>query len=172
MVTYFINNNYVDDPGNLEGVINPWDTNANHPSLQYLCSYFNGGDCTDFRLTSRPAFAGIDNYQAPNETSYQNAYENVLSNAGAFPRDTITKATVQDVRSRSGSWGANIPSNLLSGLTPDSPPLDTDNDGMSDEWETNNGLDLSDASDQHKILNTGYPAIEQYINEAAENLIR
>lgn len=167
---YYINSNYVDDPGNLQGVIEPWETNLNHPSLRFLCSYFQGPDCKSFRLNNRPTFGS--NILAANETDHTTAYNNVLERSGAFPRDVVTKTTVEEVRSRSGTWGARIPSNLLQGLQVSSPPLDTDNDGMPDSWENNNGLDLTDASDQHKLMSTGYPAIEQYINEVADNLVK
>jgi len=170
---YYFNDNYVDDPGILEGIIEPWETVDNHPSLQFLCSYFSAeADCENFRLNARPNFSGVENYSRPEETSYEIAFENVLAMAGAFPRDAVTETSVQDVRSRSGTWGARIPSNLLNGLSVSMPPLDTDNDGMPDDWESNNGLDLSNPNDQHSIMSSGYPAIEQYINEVADNLIK
>ena len=43
-------------------------------------------------------------------------------------------------------------------------PLDTDNDGMPDEWEKANGLDPNDATDAVKVAANGYLNIENYIN--------
>jgi len=169
---YYINNNYIDDPANFSGVLDPWAIKENHPSQRYLCTYFRGGNCEKFSLDARPSFANNSDYFTPNEISYQNAFDDVLAHAGAFPRDTITNTTVQDVRTRSGEWGARIPGNLLNGLTANMPLLDTDDDGMPDNWEIRNGLDSSDASDQHNAMATGYPAIEQYINEIADSLIK
>ena len=43
-------------------------------------------------------------------------------------------------------------------------PLDTDNDGMPDEWEKANGLNPNDATDAVKVAANGYLNIENYIN--------
>ena len=139
--------------------------------MQYVCAYFNGPDCESFKLDNRPSFANNPNYLASNETNYQTAYDNVLKMSGAFPRDSVTLTSINEVMTRTGTWGARIPSNLLNGLQSVTPPLDTDNDGMADDWETKNGLDPTNAIDQHKLINTGYPAIEQYINELADSLL-
>ena len=42
-------------------------------------------------------------------------------------------------------------------------PLDSDNDGMPDEFEDKYGLDKNDPSDAAKIANNGYTNIENYI---------
>ncbi|MCM1522731.1 MAG: fibronectin type III domain-containing protein [Muribaculaceae bacterium] len=44
-------------------------------------------------------------------------------------------------------------------------PLDTDNDGIPDEYETANGLNPNDASDAVKIAANGYTNIENYVNQ-------
>ena len=46
----------------------------------------------------------------------------VLDRAGAFPRDAMTAATVDDVRNGTGSWEPNPPDDLLDGLSPTEPP--------------------------------------------------
>ncbi len=169
---YYFESNYVDDPVYLQGVLDPFSTASDHPSLQYVCEYFNGPDCRTFKLQNRPNFAFYSTYIAPIETNYSTAYDNVLKSSGAFPRDVVTETSVQDVKARTGEWGARIPANLLEGLQAKIAPLDTDNDGMSDDWENSNGLDATNASDQHSIMDTGYPAIEQYINELADSLLQ
>ena len=47
-------------------------------------------------------------------------------------------------------------------------PLDTDGDGMPDEWEIANGLDPNDPSDAVKIAANGYLNIENYANSITE----
>jgi hypothetical protein len=45
------------------------------------------------------------------------------------------------------------------------PPVDSDGDGISDDWETAHGLNPSDASDRNKIdPSTGYTMLEVYLN--------
>ena len=43
-------------------------------------------------------------------------------------------------------------------------PADTDHDGMPNEWETKNGLDLNNADDRNKVADDGYTMLEQYLN--------
>ena len=60
--------------------------------------------------------------------------------------------------------------NLYLGLTAESAPLDSDDDGIPDSWEDSHGL--SNLQDDHNtIMNSGYTAIEEYINELADDLL-
>ncbi len=168
---YFFISNYVDDPEFYQGVLDPFSVRAEHPGLKYVCSYFKGPDCRNFILKKRPEFSLLDAYLKPTEKSYSEAYAQVLAEAGAFPRDIVTKTTVKDIHKRAGEWGARIPDDLMKGLLASDSLLDSDDDGMPDEWERRNSLNPNDASDQHKVMSSGYPAIEQYINELAERLV-
>jgi len=136
-----------------------------------ICAYFKGSDCEKFKLNTRPNFTQLEAYLKPTEVNYKLAYENVLKSVGAFPRDDITNVTVEETIQRTGEWGARIPSNLMTGLQPSLPTQDSDNDGMPDVWESQNGLNPNDKEDQHKIISSGYSAIEQYINELADELV-
>ena len=99
------------------------------------------------------------------------AYELVLKHAGAWPRDAVTKRTIEEVRTGTGEWGRREPKGgLMEGLTPGAAPKDTDRDGMPDEWEKKNGLDPSQ-NDSAKVMPSGYTAIEVYLNELAANLV-
>ena len=59
----------------------------------------------------------------------------------------------------------------MEGLTPGVAPLDTDKDGMPDEWEKKNGLDPA-KDDSAKVMSGGYTAIEVYVTECAEPLLK
>jgi hypothetical protein len=100
------------------------------------------------------------------------AYELVLARAGAWPRDAVTRQCVQDVRDETGDWGRREPKGgLMEGLTPDVAPKDTDRDGMPDDWEKKNGLDPA-KDDSANAMPDGYTAIEAYINERSEALVK
>ena len=100
------------------------------------------------------------------------AYELVLARAGAWPRDAVTRQCVQDVRDETGDWGRREPKGgLMEGLTPGVAPKDTDRDGMPDEWEKAHGLDPA-KDDSAKVMPDGYTAIEAYINERSEAMVK
>lgn len=69
----------------------------------------------------------------------QAAYNSVLSRSGAFPRDPIDVAAVNDVKLRTGRINSPAPAMPLQ--TAASPYPDADKDGMDDNWERANGLD-------------------------------
>jgi pectate lyase len=95
----------------------------------------------------------------------------VLARAGAFPCDAVTRRTIEEVRTGTGAWGRREPKGgLMEGLTPGVAPLDTDKDGMPDEWEKKHGLDPA-KDDSAKVMPSGYTAIEVYVNELAERIV-
>lgn len=106
------------------------------------------------------------------------AFENVLKNAGASlpARDTLDQRIINDVKNRTGriidvqggyphgtpyEQTVNAWPSLKTGVA----PIDTDKDGMPDEWELKNGLNPKDKSDavQYK-LDKDYTNVEVYIN--------
>jgi pectate lyase len=96
----------------------------------------------------------------------------VLARAGAWPRDAVTRRTIQDVRDGTGDWGRREPKGgLMEGLTPGAAPGDTDKDGMPDEWEKKNGFDPA-KDDAFKVMSCGFTAIEVYANERADALVK
>jgi hypothetical protein len=105
------------------------------------------------------------------------AYNKVLKFAGAiFPkRDAVDERVINETKTGTasgkgvfgkpgiidnpfqvGGW-----SQYKNGIA----PLDTDKDGMPDEWEKKNGLNSSDAVDRNKIGADGYTMLEKYLNE-------
>ncbi len=161
-LAYFLKDNYIDDPGgSCEGVVNnPWTE----------CSYELYAP-ENRRVDSEFSLVGPHHQSVSTESSTV-AYDLVLAGAGAFPRDLVTRQSVDETRNRTGAWGSYDLSNPMDGLTAVAAPEDVDNDGIADAWELGHGLDPSDASDNQNEMPSGYPAIEEYINELADNLVR
>ena len=99
------------------------------------------------------------------------AYQLVLEQAGAWPRDTVTQRTVYEVETGTGAWGREVPQDFMevpqdfmAGLTPAAPPADSDGDGMPDDWETDRGL--NPAADDHSgdDDSDGHTNIEEYLH--------
>ncbi len=159
--SYYVSSNYIEDPlDGVDGMIdNPW-TNA----------YFTMGKTDSVRSATLFDFsiypARVD---APAQSATA-AYDSVLASAGAFPRDFVDLRDVSETQDNTGSWGARIPSDLMDGLVATSAPLDTDDDGMPDSWESGHGLNPAVADDS-AIQLSGYTAIEEYINELADTLV-
>lgn len=106
----------------------------------------------------------------------QEAYQHVLARAGAWPRDRITQRTIREVTRGTGAWGRHGPSQpsdiwFLDGLSVEPRMTDTDGDGMPDAWEDRRGLNKAMENDAHRIMDSGYTAVEEYLNERAESLI-
>ena len=96
------------------------------------------------------------------------AYELVLLDAGTtFPeRDSVDVRVINDVIN--GTGGIIDDEDEVGGwpeLESELPPLDTDHDGMPDDWERTFCLDPYDSSDAGGDRNgDGYTNIEEYIN--------
>jgi len=164
--TYYLDNNFIDDPGEYVGVVdNPWQTPYLHASFADI-----GKPESDRSLTELD-FSGTTGYVPITTQSAAVACPAVLAGVGAFPRDTVTTRIVDETENRTGSWDAHRPANLLLGLTAGTPPVDTDGDGIPDTWEATHGLDPNDAADANDTQPSGYMAIEEYINGLADELV-
>ncbi len=104
---------------------------------------------------------------------YQSAYSDVLMYAGASKvRDSVDARAVSTTENGNSSAGPDGDGLIDS---PDEvggwPTLtgtketDTDNDGIPDTWEDENGLDKNDASDALELAESGYLNIEEYAND-------
>jgi len=150
------------------------------------------------QATDDPAFTGpgfASHYQGaerldapvavafPGKTlSSMEAYELVLSQAGAWPRDATTRQQVKEVRTRTGQMGLFGPYEQFAAREdgPTSAKFDTDRDGMPDAWETAHGLDPKDPADGNRIVpkgaskddrHAGYTYVEYYLNELADSIV-
>lgn len=107
------------------------------------------------------------------QQSAKEAYELVLANAGATlpKRDPVDARIIEQVRSGTARPGKN---GIIT--TPDdvggwpeyksaAALVDTDHDGMPDDWEKKYGLDPNDPSDGPKDSDAdGYTNLEEYLN--------
>jgi hypothetical protein len=166
-------------------VIHPFQL---HPAGQYYLdeNYFDGaGVVPDARATKAvpPAWLrhGMDGevLQRPapaaavTTESAEQAYRQVVAHAGAWPRDRVTLRILDEVRQGTGSWGRHAPPHpeddwFLEGLVRRTPARDSDGDGMPDAWEQAHGLNPRQPGDQLHRMRSGYPAIEEYLNERAQ----
>ena len=101
------------------------------------------------------------------------AYQQVLADAGASlpARDSADERIINDVingtgtiiddEDEVGSWPV-----LVSGTA----PVDSDHDGMPDEWEIARGLNSNDSSDNSGDRDSdGYTNVEEYLNYLVES---
>lgn len=151
-VPYHVRDNWVDGIG----VVDPWQ----YGERGFVV--WTGGGVRQERETPVPAVETHDP---------RKAYDLVLSAAGCFPRDLVTRRTVEEIRTATGEWGRREPKDLLEGLKPEAPPADTDGDGMADSWEKEHGLDPADPADSRRVVKSGYTAVEEYCNELAARRI-
>ena len=102
------------------------------------------------------------------------AFDQVLASAGAsLARDAVDQRIVDEVLNQTGAF---IDSQDEVGGWPDLDPgvvrLDTDRDGMSDDWENLQGLNPFDASDRNNDSDgNGYTELEEYLHALASGRI-
>ena len=110
------------------------------------------------------------------------AYESVLKNVGAsLYRDTMDARIIEEVKNRTGRFvdvqggyahGSSYEQtiNAWPRLVSVAAPLDSDKDGIPDEWEKKNGLDPFNNADAQKCFSISYYTnIEVYINSLLVN---
>jgi hypothetical protein len=127
--------------------------------------------------------------------SAQDAYQYVLSNAGATlpKRDAVDQRITQQVRTGKISYIPNVKlpekqfehrrlpiDSYKIGIITDpsqvggypvyagTPYKDSDNDGMPDDWEVKHGLNPKNANDASLITKSGYSNIEDYLNSVVD----
>lgn len=130
-------------------------------------------EATNKTLVKNPFDTPLENMQSAKEACYD-----VLEKAGAsLSRDTIDARIVSEVmhgNSRSGQLRDGIiDSQKQVGGWPEllgyQIPIDSDKDGMPDEWEITNGLNPHDPSDACAFtLDKSYTNVEVYINRIVE----
>ncbi len=166
---YWLQNNRVDDPGEYVGTVqNPWNDVAFSNAYTFACcgiqaSQFNQSGAFDFSLHAGHVSGLVYDHLT--------LEQRLLPFIGALPHDVVARQSLLELQQRSGSWRNYRPSDLMAGLTATSPPLDSDDDGMPDDWETARGLDPQNGNDHNTTMPSGYTAIEDYINGLATNRV-
>ncbi|HVT89593.1 MAG TPA: hypothetical protein VHD56_12125 [Tepidisphaeraceae bacterium] len=102
--------------------------------------------------------------------SPQEAYEDILRFGGAsLPvRDSVTQYVADTTRNNTGdipNTTKDFPDNGFPVYKQVPPVVDTDHDGLPDDWETAHGLNPRDPADANLDKdNDGYTNLEEYIN--------
>jgi pectate lyase len=136
-------------------------------------------------LTTPAYVPPITTHQVTDVASATALYNLILQKAGCWPRDRVTLDCINEAQTGTGSYGRDAPAApddawFMDGLTPTTPPVDTDDDGMPDTWETAHSLNPNNPDDATAIVPAGasagdrhmnYSYIEFYINELAESLV-
>jgi len=160
----YLKGNYVDG--------SPANTNRN-----WLGAVMQGGTLADTVQSKALVPFNISDLQAQ---TAQQAYDAVLAGAGCVlpVRDVLDQRIMNDVRNRAGAiidvqggWPHGTPYStsqtawpVLNSLP---APADTDHDGMTDAFETANGLNPNNAADRQLIAANGYTNLENYLNGLA-----
>jgi len=114
-------------------------------------------------------------------TSAKKAFKSVLKNAGAIlpARDACDERIIKEVTAGKCAYGDSygprtgiIDSQNSVGGWPDlktyNVRIDSDKDGMPDDWEKAKGLNPADPEDRNRIAGSGYTMLEEYLNGIAE----
>ncbi len=131
----------------------------------------DGSLMTDYKTATRVDApfdypAGVDN-----KLPAKDALDYVLDNVGAsIVRDAVDELLINQVRSF-GTQGQIINTEADNGIAGNvgqvaggTAPVDTDRDGMPDEWETARGLDPNIADDAGDDDSDGYTNVEEYLS--------
>jgi hypothetical protein len=117
-------------------------------------------------------------------------YEKVLDYVGAsLHRDSFDEMIISDTRyGRASHTGSGLSQGFINSQNDNKPsgagsdwsawptlvsteaPLDTDQDGMPDDWETANGLDPNNKNDYNTLNEDGYTMLEVYINSLVADI--
>lgn len=158
---FYVDGNYVD--GSPEVTADNW--------LGVAMNNGTAEDVASSKLDKPFAVVDIKNEKAID------AFDAVLKFAGAsYKRDTLDDRIINDVENRTGKFidvqggfphgtDYELTVNAWPALKTLPAPADTDKDGMPDEWEKKNGLDIKDPADASAFtLNKMYTNIEVYLN--------
>lgn len=175
-------------------IVEPSYVRSGYTAAGYGKWYFNGNylvgntaaSADNWQAVNSSKVGGAYNIKVTNEFSVspvttlsaQDAYTDVLSKAGAIlpRRDIVDTRVVGFIKGDSIARGGatlGVSSGIIDSqsdvggwptLASKYAPIDSDNDGIPDAWETNNGLNPNDPTDGPKIASDGYSNLEHYLN--------
>lgn len=189
---YNVVNNYF-KPGPATGAKRNWMLRPSRPygrfyvegnvyegNAEITADNWNGGVRAD-DLASVRAGAPFE-VEPIGEHSAHEAYAAVLKHAGAsLRRDAVDRRIVAEVAGGTASFGSNKDGIIDSQEDVNGWPVlqslpaekDTDKDGMPDEWERKNGLDINDPADgATKASGSHYTNLEVYLNEKVAGMTK
>lgn len=152
---------------------NPLQTNDNwmgvYPNMDYIKTSKNP-------VLTRNEF---DHEPVTNHTASQ-AYKNVLAYAGAsdkrdFVDNRITQAVETYISGTSNNKGLVHSPEDVGGYPEyktDIPNIDSDGDGIPDDWEFSHNLNPYDGGDGKSMTKSGYTNLEIYLNEIVADLVK
>lgn len=181
--SYFVQSSY----GGIAGKTAVWWMSGNVMlgNSNLTSNNYSGLDRSKYAAEYRDDMIASEHFEVPypvNTETAENAYTSVLAAAGAFPRDVVDTRIVEEVRTGTASGSGNFGTKLGIIDDPDAvggypiynsteAPLDSDHDGMPDEWEIKNGLNPNDPEDGNKLTASGYTALEVYLNGLVNEVI-
>lgn len=161
-----------------------------------------GVDAGGYPSSVRSSLVVNTPFQVPNPVKAEtaiDAYHSVLKGAGAFPRDTVDRRIINEVKSGTASGKGTTQKYLNSdGTTYSNNPYynqqkgiidhpsavggypeyktyntinDFDKDGMDDAWELVMGLDPANSEDRNTLSSSGYTALEVYLSSIVGEII-
>lgn len=162
---YWLQDNLIEDPGSYQGTVqNPWNDAAFSNEYSFFCCGIVAGQFNQSSAFDFSANMGYGNVHMIDENDLE---DRLLPVIGAFPHDIVARQSILELQQRNGSWRNYRPADLMAGLTPTAPPIDSDDDGMPDDWENLHGLNPQNGNDHNTTMPSGYTAIEAYINGLA-----
>lgn len=182
--TFYVDGNYVDGSSPYDNVqagaeliaaTNADNWNGIHPNTKNAALPESG-------------IKSLTEYDAGNVTTHTAAvaYEKVVAYAGAsLSRDAQDARIADEIRTGSYTYVGSSTGQLgiidktsdvggWSELLSTELPVDSDEDGMPDEWERLNDLDPDDDSDAAALWHdgTGYTALEVYMHSLVDDIVR
>lgn len=172
-----MNNYFIAGPNGSAKYFDQWtETDHMYSSGNYFdgnCDgKLNGTLVTDYNGATPMSYPSLKCSAPMNLETAAQAYESIVEHVGASRvRDIHDKRIIEQLTSlgKKGAFIDNEQNVGGIGNVAGGPKIkDTDNDGMADEWETENGLNATKNDANDYTMGNGYTNIENYVNSLAQ----